>query len=66
MSEERDRAYFRGGDWVLEHLIEHCGMFPNQTPCPDKTKEWLMEARSNFITMALESGWITEEELKED
>jgi len=54
--------YYRGGDDILEHLIEYCGMFYNSLPAKNKLQAWLMEARKNWRVASEEDGVDLEED----
>jgi len=57
-NQEKRRLYFQGGDEALEQLIEYCGLFYNRLPAKNKLQSWLIEARKNWRTIALENGGV--------
>ena len=61
-NQEKLKEFYRGGDNVLERLIEHCGLFPDRLPAKNDLQSWLIDARKQWRTEASENAMVDLEE----
>jgi len=56
MNEEETRAWYLGGLWVLQKLIEHCGEYQRKSISSDYWQKKFVEASLELRALASENG----------
>ena len=62
MNNEESRAWYLGGLFVLQKLIEHCGNYQRKSISSDYWQKKFIEASHELRTLATENGINLEDE----